>query len=64
MSETRKFCADFAVTRIAALLLTALTSLFWLTSAHPQPDIKLTGVWRVSLIAAQFEPLEIVLHIQ
>jgi len=63
MSDTRKSCAESPVTRISALLLTVLTSLFWLTSAYSQPDIKLAGVWRGSLIAAQFEPLEIVLHI-
>jgi hypothetical protein len=63
MSETRKFCAALPVTRISALLLTVLISLLWLTTAHTQPDITLAGVWRGSLIAAQFEPLEIVLHI-
>ncbi len=45
-------------------VLTALMALLWMTFTHAQHDPQLTGTWRGSLIAAQMEPLEVVLHIQ
>lgn len=64
MSETGKISADPRNTHYLVILLAVLTGIFWLTSAHTQPDIQLAGIWRGSVAAAQFEPLEIVLHIQ
>ena len=45
-------------------LLTAFMAMLWLTLAQAQPVPQLTGTWRGSLIAAQMDPLEVVLHIQ
>ena len=45
-------------------LLTAFMAMLWLTFAQAQPVPQLTGTWRGSLIAAQMDPLEVVLHIQ
>jgi hypothetical protein len=45
-------------------LLTAFMAMLWVTFAQAQTDPQLTGTWRGSLIAAQMDPLEVVLHIQ
>ncbi len=45
-------------------LLTAFMAMLWVTLAQAQTDPQLTGIWRGSLIAAQMDPLEVVLHIQ
>jgi hypothetical protein len=45
-------------------VLTTVLAMLWLTFTHAQPDPQLTGTWRGSLIAAQMDPLEVVLHIQ
>ncbi|TFH70825.1 hypothetical protein E3V39_14845 [Gammaproteobacteria bacterium LSUCC0112] len=63
MFTLSKLSAAFSTGRVFSFVVIMMLAALWLKPTLAQSEIQLTGTWRGTLIAAQFDPLEIVLHI-
>lgn len=57
-----KLSAVLGTRRQFSFVIIMMVGALGLQPALAQPDTELTGTWRGTLIAAQFDPLDIVLH--